>query len=134
MLMVACGGGERPEDVIHRLAHEAKAGNLEGVQATMTEKSGAVFGMAWTISERYGFLPELGIRSLSAVTVHQVDVDGNRATAEVSWQEDNGQLVLVREGGGWKLDLLASGPGELGLDPAWFGAPENVDLPQEETP
>jgi len=84
------------------------------------EKSGALLGMFWTVSQRYGYVDSDDLAFLTDLQVTGSEVRGDSARVEVSDGRKSGTLCMRRDDGRWKIDLLA---GDDCFDPGTRSSP-----------
>lgn len=149
LLLTVVGSGCRadptPEEVLTRLYSEARTGRMEGVLDTLTQESRAVLEVFWTLSDRYMYLPEGGLAAFGDVSVESSTVGEDVATLQVARNSERGSVVLRREEGQWKIDLLGSSApgfeprsregtfGRPGMGELMNGGFFNEPLPQGDT-
>lgn len=123
--LAACGGGESDEDKIATTIEDAATSTDAAVcsetqtLAFMEQTTGTSGKGAEKQCEQEA---EAGTNQPDSVTVSKVEVDGEKATADVEFKggqfdEQTLQLALVEEDGAWKVDELS---GFADFDPAPF--------------
>jgi len=107
--VIAGCGGDGPARPVFEAVREARAGDGEGFLTCFTPRSGALLGMFFSVSRRYGYVPEDALQFLSEVETVRERVQGDRAEVVVRTGEREGILCVRRENGRWLIDLEAGG-------------------------
>lgn len=128
----ACSrGGGTPAGVVEEFMRKMESGSCSGLGDYLSAQSKAVAGPkleqgCTAAAEMRKADPSKG-KSISSINVLEAKEEGDRATVRLEAQYSDGTkeggdpIVLVRENGAWKIDLLAGmsgGPGGGGMGPA----------------
>jgi len=109
VLGLACDG---PEVVVGQAVEAARAGDRDAYAACFTPRSRAILRSLWTSAEDHNpRLAALGASDVRILGVQRVPRRGPGPAEAVVAIEEEGQryrLVVQREGGTWRIDLLAT--------------------------
>lgn len=110
----ACSGASAPEGVVETFMLGMQDRRCDGVADSLTATSRRMAGSKVEAACRRGVMKARG-KQLAGLTLVDKQEDGNRATVRLQPRYADGStdapqsFVLLREDGGWKLDLLATG-------------------------
>ncbi len=115
LLLVAAGTGCRPaaspQQVVETAVEEAQAGHLPGFLNQFDRESRIRLGMFWSLSTHYGYLRGYSLQHISTLQVTATREEAERAEVDVTDGDRKGTLMLTREDGEWKINLLANDGG-----------------------
>ena len=111
-------GGGGPEATIDRFVAAVKAGNFEGMKSTLSKSSTSMFAMI-PGGEKAAMEGMKRDSSVANIKVIKTTYEGENAIVEVEevGKKPSGmagmggptELVLIKEDGQWKIDLMATG-------------------------
>ena len=116
VLLAACSGkGADPGEVATAFARKWETGECAGLGSLVTSDRGIIGGGVEQACAGRAALRKGPAKEIKEIRVAEMREDGDRATVRLELHYGDGStkagdpLVLVRQDGGWRVDLLSTG-------------------------